>query len=153
MAPFFGQKLEKKPASIQDHSLIKIDLLPNNQKILAPIQRNIFSPQTFSSPISLYSTGRPDLAKGVEVVGEKGEPEEEKIANQASSYLSLRYIGYIHSPEKTIALIIVNGLAMAVEEGEYILLDFKVAKINPEEIILVGPDKGEIRFSLEGEKK
>lgn len=148
--PLLPQTEEKKILPSKMSSLIRIDLLPQAKKIPPAVHRNIFSPQIFSASGSVASLEKK------EPIGERREinskEEKEKTANQSDYFLSFRYIGYVHSAHKTIALIIVNGLAMAVEEGEYVLPDFKVVKIRPEEIIIAGPDKGEIRFSLEGER-
>lgn len=147
---FSFQPEAKKDQPSKISSLIKIELLSKTQKIPPPVLRNIFSPQLPSSSASLASSGKPEPIGGpMEISSKEGKEEG---ANQSHYFLSLRYIGYVYSSKKTIALVIVEGLTMAVEEGEYVWPEFKVIKITPEEIVIAGPDKGEIRFSLEGEK-
>ena len=69
------------------------------------------------------------------------------------SDLNIRYIGYIVSDEKIVALIIFDGNTLAVEKGEMINKKVKVGKITPEEIEFIGPDSEKRKYSLEGVKK
>ena len=66
--------------------------------------------------------------------------------------LNIRYIGYIVFGEKIVALIIIDGNALAVEKGEMINERIKVGKITPDEIEIMGPDSKKRKYSLEGEK-
>ena len=67
--------------------------------------------------------------------------------------LNIRYIGYIVSDEKIVALIIFDGNALAVEKGEMINKKVKVGEITPEEIEFMGPDSEKRKYSLEGVKE
>lgn len=67
--------------------------------------------------------------------------------------LNIKYIGYIVSCEKIVALIIIDGNALAVEKGEIISEGAKVGEITPEEIEIMGPDSEKRKYSLEREKE
>jgi len=73
---------------------------------------------------------------------------------EASSSLpvNIRYIGYVISADKMVALIVFEGNALAVERGELISEGVKIGKITPEEIEIVGSDSQKRRYYLEGEK-
>lgn len=146
-----GQNQGEKAGASKFPSLIKINLLPGKEMTLPPVLRDIFSPQVYSAPVSVSSSGKQDSGAQQKMPG-KRSGEEEAASNEAVYRPSVRYIGYVHSAGKTIALLIVNGLALAVEPGEYIMPEFQVVRISPEEVIVSGPNKEEIHFSLEGEK-
>lgn len=148
---FNSQSQEKKSGAEKIPSLIKINLLPKKDISFAPVLRDIFSPQVYSSPLPVSSSEKQSSGPGQVILGQQSEPEGE-TASSTGYRLSLRYIGYVHSIGKTIALIVFNGLAIPVEEGELITPEFQVVRITPEEIVIAGPDKEEFRFSLEGEK-
>jgi len=145
-----GQNQEEKAGAGKVSPLIKIKLLPGKEMTLPPVIRDIFSPQVYSAPVSISSSPKQDSRTEQKSPGKQSE--EETSSNEAIYGPSVRYIGYVHADGKTIALLIVNGLALPVEAGEYITPEFQVVRISPEEVIVMGPDKKEIRFSLEGEK-
>ncbi len=145
-----GQPQTKKSGAEKISPLIKTNLLPKKDFSSPFILRNIFSPQRDSASLDISSSERLFGGLGKIISNRQDEPKGEK-ESPAGYNLSLRYIGYIYSPGKTIALIIYNGLAMPVAEGEFISSEFQVVKITPAEIIIAGPNKKEIRFSLEGE--
>jgi hypothetical protein len=146
-----GQNQEEKAGAGKGPPLIKIKLLPGKEMTLPPVLRDIFSPQVYSAPVSISSSRKQDAGAQQKMPG-KQSGEEEAASNETVYRPSIRYIGYVHAEGKTIALLIVNGLALPVEPGEYITPEFQVVRISPEEVIVTGPDKKEIRFSLEGEK-
>jgi tetratricopeptide (TPR) repeat protein len=69
------------------------------------------------------------------------------------SALNIRYIGYIVSSEKIIALIILDGNILAVEKGEMISKGVKIGEITPEVIEVLGPDLEKKKYFLEEGKK
>ena len=75
--------------------------------------------------------------------------------HEASSSLpvNIRYIGYVISDNKIVALIVFEGNALAVERGEVISEGVKIGKITPEEIEIVGSDSQRRRYYLEGERQ
>lgn len=145
-----SQNQEEKVGAGKAPPLIKIKLLPDKEMNLPPVLRDIFSPQVYSAPVFISHSSKQNSGAEQKMPGKQGE--EETASHEAVYRPSVRYIGYVHSAGKTIALLIVNGLALPVEPGEYITPEFQVVRISPEEVIVTGPDKKEIRFSLEGEK-
>ena len=73
---------------------------------------------------------------------------------EASSSLpvNIRYIGYVISDEKMVGLIVFEGNALAVENGEVISEGVKIGKITTEMIEIIGSDSQKRRYQLEGEK-
>jgi len=132
-------------------SLIRMELLPQKEVGPPPVERDIFAP--FSPPSLSTSAATSDSAQAaMSASRDLQETTAGEIPGWAGNNLSLRYIGYVHSSQKTIALILLNGLALTVEEGDYLDSGIKVGKITAEEIVLIGPDGESSRFSLEGDK-
>ena len=126
-------------------SLIKKDLLFKERKKLGPPRRNIFS----TRKSEIRST------KVNPVLPEKDTQElKDLIAERISSrLLNIRYVGYIVSGEKIVALIFFEENVIAVEEGEVIAEGVEVEKITPVEIEIIGPDSKKRKYPLEGEDK
>lgn len=126
-------------------SLIKKDLLFNKRKKLGPPRRNIFSAH------------KPEIrnTKVNPVVPEKDTQELKALITEriSSRLLNIRYVGYIVSGEKIIALIFFEEIVLAVEEGEVIAEGVEVEKITPVEIEITGPDSKKRKYPLEGEDK
>lgn len=136
------KKQEEK--DLQGKSLILKGLLQTKNEDLPPPRRNIFSPASVSST--------PVLLPSVFKQGEEG-PEGELTGAFFRTSIKLRYIGYVDSDQKTIALVIFEGQAMAVAEGEMIREGIKVEKITPSEVEIIGPDSEKRKFPLEGEER
>ena len=129
-------------------SLIRKDLLKSKPAEIASPRRDIFSPRTGFTQPDVSQPG--ELSGGrVEDAGTSKTPTE--IKSVAPS-LDLTYIGYVQSANKTIALIILEGLAMAVSEGEEVLPGVKVGKVAPDRIDFIGPDAKRSSFPLQGEQ-
>ncbi len=131
------------PPKEEAKSLIRLDLL-RSQKVEAGLpQRNIFAPRSrFNSPFPLNAqeSSGPDEAETF-----PGKEERPALS------VNLRYIGYIESPKRIIALIIFEGKAIAVAEGEVVSEGVRIGKISPAEIEIIMPDSTTRKFSLEGE--
>ncbi|MGB2845701.1 MAG: hypothetical protein WBC02_12675, partial [Candidatus Aminicenantaceae bacterium] len=67
--------------------------------------------------------------------------------------LQIRYVGYVISGEKVIALIIFRGNTLAVEKGEMISEGVKVGEITSAAIEIVSSNSEKRKFPLEGEKE
>ena len=128
-------------------SLVKNDLLFKKRKKLDPPRRNIFS------------TRRSEIrnTKINPVVPEKDTQELKALITEteriSSRPLNIRYVGYIVSGEKIVALIFFEENVLAVEEGEVIAEGVEVEKITPVEIEITGPDSKKRKYPLEGEDK
>jgi len=137
--------LNKISEEIMGKSLIRKDLLYEKRRNLNPPIRNIFSPQRIRAPESGLLPG--------EVEGDPGETGTKPGEKALDVMANIRYIGYIQSGHRIVALIIFEEEALAVEEGEMISQDVRVGKVTPEEIELMGPDSKKRNYSLEGEEE
>ena len=153
--------LQTQPkAAAEDRALplVRMDLLEPRPPSTAPPGRNIFAPHAAqpARPVSVVP-GNP--LTGVLPAGGSGEEAvvpgapSEAAAPPAFS-LDLRFIGYVDSPKtrKIIGLVIFQGQARAVVEGEVISEGVRIGKIGREEIEVVLPDASTKTFSLEGEE-
>jgi hypothetical protein len=124
-------------------SFIRMDLLRAEKKPLPPAPRSIFIAGRSRYPN--IDTAR--LQEEIERIEEEGGVQRE----HSPEYLDLRYIGYVRSGKRIIALVIYQGEALAVAVGEMIAEGITVKKIGQEEIEVVGPDSKSSMFLLEGE--
>lgn len=129
-------------------SLIRMDLLQKERKSLAPPQRNIFTPQRLRPGMD-----RPGEAGSlVDPSGSKDAAGAESPEQEMTQRIDIQYIGYIGSRERTVAIIIFNGEALAVEKGEPISEQIIIREITPQSIEFEGPDSIPNKVFLEGEE-
>ena len=124
-------------------SFIRMDLLRAEKKPLPPALRSIFTTGRSEFPNIETERLKEEIARIEESRGTQREEQEE--------YLDLRYIGYVRSGTKIVALVIFQGEALAVAEGEMIAEGITVKKIGLEEIEVARPDSKSSTFLLEGE--
>jgi len=124
-------------------SFIRMDLLRAEKKPLPPAARSIFTARRAAYP----DIDSPRLEEDIERKEESGGIQRE----QPGEFLDLRYIGYIRSGTKIVALVIFQGEALAVVEGEMVAEGITVKNIGLEDIEVLGPDLKSSLFSLEGE--
>lgn len=129
-------------------SLIRKDLLKSTPAEIASPRRDIFSPRTGSTPLGISQPGEFPGGR----VPEAGKSDKPPAMKTAGSSLDLSYIGYIQSGNKMIALIVLEGQAMAVTEGEEVLPGVKVGKVDLERIDVIGPNAKRSSFPLQGEQ-
>lgn len=134
---------DKTQTANSRESYIRMDLLRTEKKPLPPARRSIFT--AGKSGYANFDTAR--LQEEIEKIEGAGGIQRE----EHSEYLDLRYIGYVRSGTKIIALVIFQGEALAVAEGEMITEGITVKKIGLEEIEVLGPDSKSSMFLLEGE--
>jgi hypothetical protein len=154
--------VEEKPAP----PLIRMDLLAQPPVEAAPPKRNIFSPRVGQSnpaaPVvpSAPAAGGPALAvlssggAGGAVVDPAAQAAAQPPAAPAFT-IDLKFVGYVDSAKtrKIIGLVVFQGQARAVVEGEVISEGIRIGKISHEEIEVVMPDSSTRTFSLEGEDR
>jgi len=141
------EKLQKKGLEKSgEKSLIRKDLLLREKMVLGSPVRNIF---TLRRSVSREIERNP-----VEVKQNQQQNPTFPNKYEASSSLpvNIKYIGYVISDEKMVALIVFEENALAVESGEVISEGVKIGKITPEEIEIVGSDSQKRRYYLEGER-
>lgn len=141
------QAAPKKTAPQADHSLIRKDLLVTSDQPLELPERNIFKPDRRRNTAEVPEDTGP-IVPPEEEITEAADTEEDLVAGWTGQ---LRYIGYIGSQRRTVALIIFNGQALAVEEGEQIADDLTVTKISRQEVEFEGPGSIQIKAAFEGE--
>ncbi len=145
----FGVEKEKDQENIPKKtvikSLIRKDMLLRNREDLKPPRRNIFTPRKSGIRSAEY-----DLQQS-----EAGPDATSRTASEgiiSGINLSVRYIGYIDSGQKIVAVIIFQGKALAVEKGDVIAEGANVGKITHGEIEIIGPDSKARKYSFEGEE-
>jgi len=144
---------KKAPSTAQ--GLIRIDLLQKEELPLEPPLRNIFAPHRSQSPRDRAGQGRrPGEGPGDLPGGENPEGVEEELRPETEAVSwNLRYLGYVISSERTVAVVVFQGETMAVKPGEIIAEGVTILKITPDEIVYQGPDDLSRTVSLEGEDR
>ncbi len=145
----YGIPQKKTNKEFKHQSLVRKDLLSKKIVKLKPQERNIFKPDKRREPSVM--AGDVGLIQGIP----KEELPTEKIDKKkfTSDSMSLRYIGYVGSLEKTVALVIFKDQALAVKKGDMVLDSFKVINITRKEIEFAGRDSITRKVSLEGEER
>jgi len=142
------EKLQKKGLETGgEKSLIRKDLLLREKIELGNSVRNIF---TLRRSVNREIERNP-------VILQQNQQQNPALPNRYEASPSLpvniRYIGYVISADKMVALIVFEGNALAVEHGEVISEGVKIGKITTEEVEIVGSDSQKRRYYLEGEKQ
>ncbi len=146
--PAAAQAAQNAPEEKEGQSLIRMDLLRATRAEPAVTKRNIFSPQASQrSPLPAAQGALSNPSS----LGQEQLQDDAEEAPQAL-IIDLRYIGYVMSPRKMLGLIILEGQAMAVVEGEVISEGLRIGKITAQEIEIILPDSTTRTFSLEGEE-
>ena len=152
---FAGPPQQKAKAKTKDkrarQSLIRRDLLEREAEPLRPPLRNIFAPRLPGSRSGDSGARGPGIEGDISDVS---APEQDAAAGEAlSAVLDLRYIGYVRSTDRTVAVVIIEGETMAVKPGDLVSEGVTIMKITPEEIVYQGPDAVSRTVSLEGEDR
>jgi len=134
--------------------LLRMSLLEMKEGPFLGAKRDPFIPGSAVSPQEELLRPRtqpfafpaaPGIKPGAEGAAEAEAPPQPPV--------NVRYVGFIQGREKFLAIILFNGQAMAVAAGETLGNVWKVEKVGPAEIEILGPDGPAIRFALEGERK
>jgi hypothetical protein len=147
----FGQTPPRQPAKPVAGGVpgpvIRMDLLHEAGRPEASAKRDIFIPQsaTAGGPIPVLISGIQTPMAGLEA---QRAGEESKIPA-----LSLRYVGFIQAKKKFIGLVLFEGQAMAVEEGDFVGQEWKIVRIAADALDIQGSDGKTQTFALEGERK
>jgi hypothetical protein len=135
----------KKPAPAH---LVRVDLfrVPPAEPV-APL-RSIFSPgRAVGTPESAQEPEVPETPAGEDPGLEA--PPETPLGRPA---LDLTYVGYVRSGRKIVALVISEGQAVAVAEGEDVVPGLKVERIGLDRIDVIGPDGKRTSVPIQGEQ-
>jgi len=145
------EPVPKKEAASEVKSLVREDLLQIIKKEASPPLRNIFAPRAGSSRTGdIALPGRPLPAVDFPVEDESAATDETAEAAPALT-VDLRYIGFIQSPRRLVALVLFEGLAIAVVEGDVVGEGIRIGKVTSRQVEVVLPDSSTRTFSLEGE--
>lgn len=152
---FSGPQQQKTQAKTKGQrarrSLVRKDLLEREAGPLKPPLRNIFAPgRPGSGP---DGSGIPGAGTDEDVIGEAAQGQDASAGDDLAAVPALRYIGYISSSERTVAVVIIDGEAMAVKQGDLAGDGVTIMKITPEEIVFQGYDAVSRTVSLEGEDR
>jgi len=140
--------LKKPPVAKAAGPLVRKDLLAALRSAAAPVRRDLFLPQELGSdalnamPVVLGGAIRPGIVPAGEnpVEGEAPPP-------------TVRYVGFVRAQGRFLALVLVDGQAAALAEGETAGSAGKVVKITAAEIEIQGAEGKSLKFALEGERK
>jgi hypothetical protein len=145
------EKLQKQGLETGgEKSLIRKDLLLREKTELGNPVRNIFA---LSRSSNREIQGNEANLQPSQHQGQHQDPAlPNKYEASSSLPVNIRYIGYVISADKIVALIVFEGNALAVENGELISDGVKIGKITAEEIEIVGSGSQKRRYYLEGEK-
>lgn len=145
-----GQPTDMASGEKEKKSLIRKDLLQAQRGEIGLPKRNIFSPQSSSRSLVNPVFAAPQKSQpGLEEEQSKAHGEEGQTPPAVT--INLRYIGFVESPRRMIGLIILEGQAIAVMEGEVVSEGIRIGKVTAEEIEIIMPDSTTRKFSLEGE--
>jgi hypothetical protein len=141
----------KKEAAKEVKSLLRKDLLQIKKRDAAPPMRNIFAPRAGSNRSgNVALPGSPLPAVDFPAVDESAATDETAEAPPVLT-IDLRYIGFIESPRRLVALVLFEGLAIAVVEGDVVGEGIRIGKVTSRQIEVILPDSSKRTFSLEGE--
>jgi hypothetical protein len=141
-----GQKAADKPAPTAK-SLIRKEWLKTPVEPPIPPRRDIFSPQG-GEPAEAGSTPVGPVHPGV-------KPAENIAEDAPAPAFALRYIGFSRSAasKKIVALVLIEGQAQAIEEGDTVGAGYKVAHITLKEIEIQAPDGTALTFAWAGAER
>jgi hypothetical protein len=145
--PFLAGPVDQQEAKTAEpsfgQSLIRKDLLRPPRSADVRPRRNIFIRGGGTS----VEPGPPANAVPPQAVtlSDKAEPE--------SLGPDIRYVGCVITPRRTVAIILLDGQALAVAEGDQVAAIFTVQKISREALDLADPDGQRRTISIGGEKQ
>lgn len=143
-----------EPFEVRPKSMVRMDRLSKLAKELMPPKRGIFSPSAEDDGSEAASVA---AAPGtIPVAGSRikvGSRTPTAAANAALPSLSLRYIGFVKTSKAVIGLVLVQGLALAVQTGDIVSDWYTVGSITPKNIEVSGSDGVKMTFPLEGDEE
>jgi hypothetical protein len=150
----FGTQ-EKAGVDTKPERIIRLDLLkPKKREMSLPVI-NIFTGQrdenlSVSEHRGIPITNRPtgDLSQGIDVSVNEGEERNPGIQD-----FNLKYLGYVASLEKKVALILYNGEFLAVERGTVLPGGIEIIEITSTTVTVKGSGSEKRVLKLEGEEK
>lgn len=142
-----GQEAKAKKAEEEKTppSFIRKDLLQKEKPPLEPPRRNVFAR-------GRYRTAEFEPGSAGKVPGPLETPLRPPGSGLGMSFArEVRYLGYIQSGERLVALISFDGENLAVESGDIIAAGIKIGTITTEVIEILGSDDQVRKYFLEEE--
>ena len=125
-------KSEKRQEKKVHKSLVMKELLRPSKKSLAPPKRNIFTRQRANPGTNEFSPSgdfqSPEQTSGQEVT------LDQKKAAMVEDRLNVKYIGYVRSGERVVALILLGRRSYAVASGDILETGLTIGEITPDDI-------------------
>jgi hypothetical protein len=140
---------EPSPQKIKGQaSLVRKDLLQPTRKRLLPPRRNIFTRQR------IIPSGEEGGFSNADRMRSQSETPSQAGSKNDNAEISIdvKYIGYVNSEQRVIALIILSSETYAVESGDLLEGGIQIGEITPDDIEIIGPDSEPKKVKLEGEK-
>lgn len=138
-----GTQEKKKSESLKpppkDLPLIRTDLLVIEEGDIPEPLRNPFRPRV--APKANVVEKAPAV---------KTPPAEPPSEEPPPFPLNLTYLGSAQTGGKTTALILLNGQALPIAEGEEVVPGYKIVRITTEEVEVEGPDMQKKIFTRRG---
>ncbi len=132
---------EAKAITREVSSLVKKNLLPSLDPALATARRDLFRPSSLMAENRVLDNEEemadddmmPDRLTAWQSAG--GFQTDQSNTSLLES-LDFIYSGLIFSGQKSLALILIDGQALALAEGEEIIPGLRLDKITPEEVLI-----------------
>jgi len=151
-APYLQNETGKSQDIQARKSLIRKELLQQPEKTLSPPKRNIFTRQRgnrimdeLSPAEALETPGQRPIPGQPEVLGQSQPPVDEFRAD-------VKYIGYVRSGDRIVALIIFANEIYAVQSGDVLERGLTIGEITPDDMEIFDGGPEPRRIILEGEK-
>jgi Tfp pilus assembly protein PilP len=141
---------EKKLGKKGQISFVRKELLTLPKKSLSPIKRNIFTRQKTTAVENEISLSG-DFQTPGQASGQKISPDKKKPSMEETP-INVKYIGYVQSGKKVVALIILEGETYAVESGDILETGVSIGEITPDDMEIFDRGSEPKRINLEGEK-
>lgn len=129
--------------------MIRKELLTLLDRTLIPPKRNIFTRQrarAIANEISSFEDSQTFQTPGLK----KPMGQRETVTEEAR--INVKYIGYVKSGKRVVALILFEGNTYAVESGDVLEMGLTIGDISPDGMEIIGKGSEPTRINLEGEK-
>jgi len=128
-------------------NLVRRDLIRQGIPVFPKIRRDLFSSVAFEADLSDFAPGEDSPMS----FGKKTAPATEPLPPPPPS---VRYVGYVkyEDPGTPVAIILIDGRAFAVAEGETLGNGWSAVKITDKQVELRNPDGNNLVFIYEGER-
>jgi len=146
---------EKSRDESRKTRLILVDLLKQRKNEMKKPVKNIFTGKREEGPSGSGNRGIPGTNRPADDSGQRADAYagEQKERDPGIQGFNLKYIGYVASLEKKVALILYNGEFLAVERGYVLPGGIEVIEITSRAVTVKGLESEKRVLKLEGEEK